>query len=164
MAESQNQFPVAAYREPLHDESFLAAYLHENTNLLSSANKVNSDGDDEFKCTHWKSSCALSFYPVLFFLFGRSHANFKSGTLVVGSWLDASYNVSMRCSRSKKSVQREILGAVVEYSQFHGEVGSFLTSDSMCLPSSLVYRIDAVSNIVTLEDGLLYHLLLSSLA
>lgn len=83
----------------------------------------------------------------------------------MGSWLDASYSVSMCCSRSKKSVQREIPGTAVEYNLFHGEeVGSFLTSDSMCLPSSLVYHIDAVSNIVTLEDGLLYHLLLSSLA
>ena len=68
MAESQNQCPVAAYREPLHGESYLAAYLHEDTNLLSSANKVDSDGD-EFKCTHWKSSCALSFFPLLFFMF-----------------------------------------------------------------------------------------------
>lgn len=80
----------------------------------------------------------------------------------MGSWLDASYNVSMCCSRSN---QREILGTAVKYSQFHGEeVGSFLTSDSMCLPSSLVYCIDAVSNVVTLEGGLLYHLLLRGLA
>lgn len=71
----------------------------------------------------------------------------------------------LQCIYVLLPVQHEILGTAVEHSQFHWEeVGSFLTSDSMCLPSSLMYCIDAVSNVVTLEGGLLYHLLLRGLA
>ena len=73
-------------------------------------------------------------------------------------------NIAMYCSYPKKSVQWETIDHEAEHTQFHGQKCSFLTSDSMYLPSWLVYCIDAVSNIVSLEDGLLYHFLLRDLA